>query len=114
MLRGNKWRVHGVVLTAALAIGSGVAAAAPAFATDNMDCNWLGFNCRAFWDHGYGSFNVWSNYKHLDNKHAASSFGNTPEGVRRKSDSGCKPASSWANSKLEGVTSKREVYYRSC
>ena len=41
MLRGNKWRVHGVVLTAALAIGSGVAAAAPAFATDNMDCNWL-------------------------------------------------------------------------
>ena len=66
MLRGNKWRVHGVVLTAALAIGSGVAAAAPAFATDNMDCNWLGFNCRAFWDHGYGSSNVWSNYKHLD------------------------------------------------
>jgi len=102
------------VITAALTIGSGVAAAAPALATENMECNWLGRNCRAFWDHGWGSNNVWSNYKHLDKKHGATSFGTTSDGVRKRSDSGCKPASYWANSSLSGVTQQREAYYRSC
>ncbi len=110
----TKKRLRAVALIAALVIGTGASAAIPALAVDNMNCNWLGQNCRAFWDHGVGSNTVWSNYKHLDKKHGASSFGMTKRGYRLRSDSGCRPAAYWANSSLSGVVTKREAYYRSC
>lgn len=87
---------------AVIAIGTGVSAAIPGLAVDNMNCNWLGQNCRVFWGHGVGSSTVWNRYKHLDKKHGASSFGATKKGNHLRSDSGRKPASCWANSSLSG------------
>ncbi len=97
-----------------LALGLG-ATATPAFArVDNVECNWLGLNCRGFWDHGYSDTTVWSKYKQLDLNHGSSVFGTTPQGVGLKDDSYCKPANTWANSYLSNVTKSRAAYYRNC
>lgn len=46
-----------VTLTVSLVLSAG-AVAAPAFAVDKVDCNWLKRNCKGAWDHGYSDKTV--------------------------------------------------------
>ncbi|MDK7698092.1 lactococcin 972 family bacteriocin [Cutibacterium avidum] len=109
-----KRSVNVALLSGLLALGS-VASAAPAFAVvDNIDCNWLGYNCRGFWDHGYTSTTVWSNYKNLDSRHASSVYGLRPDGSAARKDSGCVAAKAWSYASLSNVDHSRQAYYRSC
>lgn len=88
---------------------------APALAAvHNMECDWLGRNCRAFWDYGTTSTTAWSNYKHLDKNHGSSVYGTTPSGSSVSKDSGCVVKGYWSYASISNVTKNRKAYYRSC
>ena len=98
-----------------LGVAMVIVTAAPAMAVvDNVECNWLGYNCRGFWSHGTTSTTVWSNYKQLDLRHGSSVFGNTSNGTPKSNDSGCVSANTWSYANLSGVTNGRQAYYRNC
>ena len=98
-----------------LGVGMVIAMAAPAMAVDNVECNFIGLNCRGLWDHGTSSTTVWSNYKQLDVNHGSSVFGTRRDGVRQMGDSGCTAGpQTWSRASLGGVTNSRQTYYRNC
>lgn len=108
---------RGLARAVIVALSMGATAVGPAAAvTVSGDCNWLGRNCKSFWDHGTAGTSVWSNYKHHDVNHGSSTAGNTKAGVHKTHQSKCMGPSTetWAKSSLADVTSARESFYRKC